>query len=220
MPTRWRSSPTATGRKGTSCWGGVPYSEMREEIPRILDELLDSAQRIKRIVNDLKDFARRDDSGRQQLTDLNTVVETALRLVDPTIRSSTRHFSVAYGEKLPRIVANSQRIEQVVVNLVLNACQALSDPQRRVTLSTRFDGKERAVLLTVADQGIGIAERHLPHLADPFFTTKRDTGGTGLGLSISAGIVKEHGGHLTFDSTPGAGTVVTLSLPVPADEEP
>jgi polar amino acid transport system substrate-binding protein len=181
--------------------------------------MLDSSQRIKRIVNDLKDFARRDDSGRQQLIDLNTVVETALRLVDPSIRSATRHFSVEYGKELPQIMGNSQRIEQVVVNLVLNACQALPDPERAVALATRFDSEQHTVSLTVADQGVGIDGQHLPYLADPFFTTKRETGGTGLGLSISAGIVKEHGGLLSFDSTPGAGTTVTLSLPVPADEE-
>jgi len=67
--------------------------------------------------------------------------------------------------------------------------------------------------LTLRDAGSGIAPEHLPHLTDPFFTTKRDQGGTGLGLSISAGIVREHGGTLQFASVPGAGTTVTLRLP-------
>lgn len=194
--------------------GGVAYSEMRSEIPRILDEMQDSAKRIKRIVNDLKDFARRDDAGKKELLDINVTVQTALRLVDPTIRSSTRHFSVSYAEALPKISGNSQRIEQVIVNLVLNACQSLPDLGKGVFLSTAFNQKHHSIIIQVRDEGVGIAEEHLQHLLDPFFTTKRDSGGTGLGLSVSAGIVKEHGGTLRFESEVGAGTTVTLTLPV------
>lgn len=194
--------------------GGVPYSEMREEIPRILDEMQDGAQRIKRIVNDLKDFARKD-MGQKSLIDLDTVAKTALRLVDPTIRSSTNHFQADFHGSLPRILGNGQRIEQVIVNLVLNACQALPDRERGVSLATSYRADEGVVLLQVRDQGVGVAEEHLPYLLDPFFTTKRDSGGTGLGLSVSAGIVEDHGGQLQFKSTPGADTTVTLAFPVP-----
>ena len=201
--------------RGDFMLGGVPYSEMRDEIPRILDEMQDSAQRIKRIVNDLKDFARRDDAAKKELIDLNEAVQRALRLVDPTIRSSTRRFSATYGAGLPQIMGNVQRIEQVIVNLVQNACQALPDPEREVSVSTSFDRENNLVITEVKDEGSGVAEEHLPYLMDPFFTTKRDSGGTGLGLSVSAGIVKEHGGTLAFDSAPGSGTTVTLSLPVP-----
>jgi len=198
--------------------GGVPYSEMRAEIPRILDEMQDSSKRIKRIVNDLKDFARRDDAGKKELIDINDTVQTALRLVDPTIRSSTRRFTVSYADSLPKILGNGQRIEQVIVNLVLNACQALPDMEKGVSLSTSFDKRKQSVVIQVTDEGIGIAEEHLQYLLDPFFTTKRDSGGTGLGLSVSAGIVKEHGGTLRFESAPDKGTTVTLSLPVPNKE--
>ena len=204
------------GEHGDFTLGGVPYSEMRDEIPRILEEMQDGAQRIKRIVNDLKDFARRDDAGEKELIDLDAVAKTALRLVDPTIRSATNRFEAVYAGSLPRVLGNGQRIEQVIVNLVLNACQALPDQDRGVSLATSFDKKRNMVLIQVRDQGVGIAEEHLPHLMDPFFTTKRDTGGTGLGLSVSAGIVKEHGGTLLFESVPGTGTTVTLALPVPA----
>ncbi|RNC68449.1 MAG: histidine kinase [Desulfuromonadales bacterium] len=194
--------------------GGVPYSEMREEIPRILQEMQDGAQRIKRIVNDLKDFARRDDAGEMELIDLNATVQTALRLIDPTIRSSTKRFAVSYAEELPQVMGNAQRIEQVIVNLVLNACQALQSVDKGVTVTTGLDRERNLVVIQVRDEGVGIAEEHLHQLMDPFFTTKRETGGTGLGLSVSAGIVKEHGGTLRFESTPDIGTTVTLSLPV------
>ncbi len=200
--------------EGDFILGGIPYSEMRAEIPRILEEMQDSAKRIKRIVNDLKDFARRDDVGNKEFIDINDAVRTALRLVDPTIRSATRRFSASYDEELPKIFANGQRIEQVIVNLVLNACQALPDMDKAVLLNTGFDHKQQQVVVTVRDEGVGIAEEHLQYLFDPFFTTKRDTGGTGLGLSVSAGIVKEHGGTLRFESTPETGTTAILSLPV------
>ena len=193
--------------------GGVPYSEMREEIPRILDEMQDGAQRIKRIVNELKDFARRDDTAQKQLIDVEDAARRALRLVDPTIRSTTRHFQALYAGNLPGVVGNGQRIEQVIVNLVLNACEALPDPDRKVSLATCYHEESDMVQVEVRDEGVGIAEEHLPYLADPFFTTRRETGGTGLGLSVSAGIVKDHGGTLVFASSPGEGTAVTLSLP-------
>ncbi|QWV98412.1 transporter substrate-binding domain-containing protein [Geomonas nitrogeniifigens] len=200
--------------QGDFMLGGVPYSEMRDEIPRILDEMQDGAQRIKRIVNDLKDFARKD-MGQKSLIDLDAVARTALRLVDPTIRSSTDHFQAVFHGSLPQISGNGQRIEQVIVNLVLNACQALPNRECGVFLGTSYDAERGQVLLQITDQGVGVAQEHLPYLLDPFFTTKRESGGTGLGLSVSAGIVKEHGGALQFQSNPGAGTTVTLSFPVP-----
>jgi signal transduction histidine kinase len=118
------------------------------------------------------------------------------------------------GQGLPGVRGNAQRIEQVIVNLVLNACQALPDPSRAIRASTRFDPDRSAVLFAVEDEGIGIPPENLPRLTDPFFTTKRDSGGTGLGLSVSASIVKEHGGTLEFRSEPGQGATVTLALPV------
>ncbi|GFO69624.1 histidine kinase [Geomonas limicola] len=193
--------------------GGVPYSEMREEIPRLLDGMQEGAQRIKRIVHDLKDFARRDDAGDKVASDLNQVVQTALRLVEPTIRKATAHFTTDFGVGLPRFQGSGQRIEQVVLNLVLNACQALSDREQGIAVSTRLSADTQRLELKVQDQGGGIAPEHLARLTDPFFTTKRESGGTGLGLSVSAGIVKDHGGTLVFDSAPGRGTTVTLSLP-------
>jgi polar amino acid transport system substrate-binding protein len=192
---------------------GIPYSEMKHEIPRMLDEMQEGAQRIKRIVNDLKDFARRDDAGDKGVLDLNDVVRTALRLVEPTIRRATDHCRTDFARDLPLVLGNAQRIEQVVVNLVLNACQALPDLEKGINVSTRYNRSTGNVILVVRDEGTGIAPEHLSRLTDPFFTTKRDSGGTGLGLSVSAGIVKEHGGELSFDSTPGSGTTVTLSLP-------
>jgi signal transduction histidine kinase len=193
--------------------GGLRYGILREEAPRMFDEMLDGARRIKRIVDDLKDFARKDDSDLHESVDLNAVVRAALRLVDNPIKKATHRFETNLAEGLPPCRGNVQRIEQVVVNLILNACQALPDPEKGINLTSSFDPASGELLLSVRDEGVGIPGKHLTHLTDPFFTTKRDLGGTGLGLSVSAGIVKDHRGRLEFRSEPGSGTVVTMALP-------
>jgi len=192
---------------------GIPYSRMREEVPHMLDEMLAGGRRIKHIVADLKDFARREDAPTLEPLDLNDVVRAAVRLVDNSIQKATRRFELDLAHDLPRVQGNAQRIEQVVVNLLLNACQSLPDPSRAIRARSRRDASRGEVVLEVADEGVGIPPEHIQRLADPFFTTKRETGGTGLGLSVSAGIVKEHGGRLEFTSEVGAGTTAVLALP-------
>ena len=194
--------------------GGLPYSRMRQEVPRLSDEVQESARRIRRIVDDLKDFSRRDDAAISTFFALNPVVEAALRLVDPTLRKATAHFHLELASDLPEICGSPQRIEQVVINLILNACQALTDRNDSITILTRLDKEAGRVVLEVRDSGSGILPEHLPHLTDPFFTTKREIGGTGLGLAISAGIIEKHGGVLAFSSTAGVGTIVTVHLPL------
>jgi len=196
-------------------FGGLSYSRMRDEIPAMLEEMGDGAKRIKRIVDDLKDFARQRDPDLSEMVDLNDVVETSIRLVDASIRKATCRFEVEYTRALPQIRGDAQRIEQVVINLILNACQALEDTSKAISLKTRQQAGW--VMLEVSDEGRGIDPDNLARLTDPFFTTKREDGGTGLGLSVSAGIVQEHGGSLDFDSNPGKGTRATLSLPIAAD---
>jgi signal transduction histidine kinase len=205
-------------QEGDFTLGGIAYSRMRRELPEILEEMHEGALRIKRIVNDLKDFARREEGTCKALIDVGDASRKAVRLVEPTIRKSTDHFSAQYEDDLPLVWGNSQRIEQVVINLVLNACQALPGRDRAIEITTRFDAAAGTVILCVRDEGTGIAPEHLVHLTDPFFTTKRESGGTGLGLSVSAGILKDHGGSLTFESTPGQGTIACLELPAAKEE--
>ena len=191
---------------------GLDYSRMRREVPQMLEDMSEGAARIKRIVEDLKDYARQDSVARMEPFDLNTVVQAAVRLMDTTIRKATHRFYAEYGAELPSARGNARRIEQVVVNLLINACQALPTPERGIWVATRFDAGCGTVRLTIRDEGIGIPPEFMNRLTDPFFTTKRESGGTGLGLSISAGIVQEHGGTLEFDSPPGCGTTATLTL--------
>lgn len=199
--------------------GGLKYSLLRSEAPRLFGEMQDSAQRIKRIVDDLKGFSRQGDADTSQLVELNQVIEATVRLAENSIKKATNHFFVNLADELPPFRGDGQRIEQVLVNLLLNACQALPGPEKSITIHSFFDSQTSRVGVEIRDQGIGIPTENLSRLTDPFFTTKRETGGTGLGLSVSAGIVKAHRGELKFHSAPGQGTKVTLLLPTHSPEE-
>jgi polar amino acid transport system substrate-binding protein len=194
--------------------GGMKYTEMRDSIPILFSGISDGAKRIKQIVEDLKDFVRRDASDMSQSVDMNAVLRSAISLLSNTIMKSTNHFSVVYGENLPVLKGNFQRFEQVMINLIQNACQALPDTRKGIFVSTSYDEKRPSIVVEVEDEGAGMPPEMLSHIADPFYTTKSDSGGLGLGLSISSRIVKEHGGVLTFASEPGKGTKAEIVLPI------
>lgn len=194
--------------------GGLNYSEMREHIPVLFSGILNGAKRIKEIVRELKDFARKSPPELMEEVDINAVVRSAIRLVENMIKKSTRKFTVEYGANLPKIKGNFQRLEQVVINLVHNACQALPDTNKGIFISTSYKPDTTSIEVKVRDEGIGMPESVLKHIFDPFFTTKRDLGGTGLGLSISANIINEHNGKLELFSKPGEGTTAVITLPV------
>lgn len=203
-------------RHGEFTLGNLRYSRLKEALPRMMSEALDASRRVKRIVEDLKDFGRQGDPDLRDGMSLNEVLQTSIRLVENLLRKSTSRLEVDCAEALPAVRGNSHRMEQVVVNLIMNACQALPDRERGLKLRTFTEGD--CVCLEVRDEGVGIPPEHLAHITDPFFTTKREMEGTGLGLAVSASIVKEHGGDLVFESTVGRGTVARVRLPVPGKE--
>ena len=129
--------------------------------------------------------------------------------------SNTTHFFVKnLDHNLPLLRGNFQRLEQVIVNLIINACQALPDTSKKIEVSTSINPKDGCVILTVQDEGCGISKDGQRQLFDPFYTTRRDNGGTGLGLSISKSIVEKHNGTIVCESELGKGTCITLKLPV------
>ncbi len=193
---------------------GMAYSKAHKKIGQLIGGISEGAKRIQKIVQSLKDFARQEREDIQQQVDINSVVESAIVIINNLIKKSTHNFSVQYGQDIPNIRGNFQQLEQVVINLITNSCQALPDQDRAITVVTEYDADAHRVRLRVTDEGPGISEENLKRILDPFFTTKRDAGGTGLGLSISYNIAKDHGGKLDFNSEPGKGTTVTLSLPV------
>lgn len=193
--------------------GGLPFVEGVEEIKQLLPSINDSARRIKRIVDDLRDFARQDQTVNGEQVDINLVVQASLRLVHNTIKRSTDFLEVDLCRQIPLIAGEKSRIEQVVINLLINACQALEDRSQKIVVRTLLGPTSDMIQVVVADEGCGISSENIEHIQDPFMTTKRETGGTGLGLSVSSKIVQEHGGTLDFKSVEGEGTQVTMSLP-------
>ncbi len=196
---------------------GLSYHRIRAEVPLMLQDMLDGTQHICRIVNDLRDFSRQEPLDLSDIVDFNQVVQTAIRLTENTIRSATHNFVVHLQEDLPNTKGSAQRLQQVVINLIVNACQALETIEQGIEISTSYSKMTKMICLVVKDKGRGIEPAHLSRLSDPFFTTKREQGGTGLGLSISSTIVEEHDGRLEFESSLGVGTIVTLYLPQTGD---
>lgn len=192
---------------------GLRYSEMRDRLSPLIDGMIDGADRICNIINALKDYARQEpDSNMHEKVDLNMTVKKALALLANMVRKSTSNLEVIHYPDELCTVGSKQKIEQVIVNLVQNACQALPGPDKGIRITV---GSENGMgMIKVEDEGVGIPEKNMPHLLDPFFTTKRDIGGTGLGLAISAGIVQEHAGSIQIESKEGQGTTVKIFLPI------
>ncbi len=193
--------------------GGMAYPQFRERMPKLLLFSLEGVERVKRIVGDLKDFSGQKPSDLRETVNLNLVVEKAIGLIASLIRKATDNFQVQYDENLPTLQGNSQRLGQVVINLVVNACQALTDPGQSLRIITGYLEESEEVFLKVQDTGKGMSAEVLERIKDPFFTTKRDSSGTGLGLSISDTIIRSHGGWLDFSSESQQGTTATVLLP-------
>lgn len=192
--------------------GAMPFEACRDWVPTLLTDIENGADRIKGIVTSLKDYARQDPPTMRDLVDVNQVVRSAVTLTRTRLDKATRRLEVSIHDDLAPVRGSFQRIEQVVVNLILNACDALPSPDRGIRIGTRA-GRNDGIEVFVEDEGTGMDARTLSRIRDPFFTTKRNSGGTGLGVSISDGIVHEHGGTLDFQSEEGKGTSVRVELP-------
>ena len=194
--------------------GGLPYSEMREVVPRLATGISDASARIKAIVENLKDFARQDIPNRQAPVQVNDVVRMAITILNHEILRATHRFEVAYGEDLPPVMGSAQRLEQVVINLLNNALQSLSSAQQGIRVSTRLVPETGEVEVCVEDEGVGMSPQVLERIKEPFFSTRLDSGGLGLGVSICRSIVQEYKGTLEFESEVGKGTRAVILLPV------
>jgi signal transduction histidine kinase len=194
--------------------GGLSIADAAENGSRLIDGIMRGSTRINSVVTGLKNFSRSDTSGLDGSFELGRVIHDARTILDHHIQSRTDSFSISCQEGLPAVPGSHQQIEQVVINLLVNALQALPDRSRGVRIEACFDPEARQVVLTVADEGIGMAADVCERIAEPFFTTRIDEGGTGLGLSISTSIIRDHKGSIIFQSEPGKGTVVTVRLPI------
>jgi len=186
--------------------GGV--GAILEDMPTLIEESLEGARRIKEIVQSLRMFAR-EDSGEPQLADLNTELESTLRMVWNELKykcTVERDFG-----PLPLLLCHPNQLAQVFTNLLVNAAQAI-EKQGVIRIRTRHEGSE--VVVRISDTGKGMAPETISKLFTPFFTTKPRGQGTGLGLSVSQSIIARHQGRIEVESTPGQGTTFQIHLPV------
>jgi signal transduction histidine kinase len=209
-------SRTKGGENGAK---SLDFDVQDHRIPQLLDDIENSAGRIQNIVSELKDFSRIAPPELKNDVDINLTVEKAVALIGNILRKSTDHFSVSLAPAPPTFKGNAQKVEQVVINLLVNAAQALENKEQEIAITTGFTPSRDRVTLAVKDTGIGMSEETLARLMDPFFTTRQSTGNTGLGLAISKRIMDDHGGGMVFTSSPGKGTCAVLTFPVAAGPE-
>ena len=186
-----------------------PGSEIAVDLRRIAEE----SERAARIVRNLLAFARRQSAARA-LQDVGDLVARVLALREYDCRMNGIELETRIDSTLPRVLGDGGQLQQALLNLVLNAEQAMrSAPRRHLTVGARSVESCGAVDVFVSDSGHGIAEENLRRIFDPFFTTRTVGEGTGLGLSICYGIVRDHGGQITVESRVGVGTTFSILLP-------
>ncbi len=200
-------------------WGELSEPDVRE-VRELLEESLDGADRVRRIVGDLRSFSRQGDD-RVQAVDLTSVIQRALNMAMNEIRHRAR--VLLSLETVPKVVGTESKLGQVVLNLLVNAAQSIETgavENNSITVRTLLD-KHGRPRLEIQDTGVGIPEEYLRRVFDPFFTTKPVGVGTGLGLSISHRIISEFGGEIGIESQHQFGTLVWIALEAaPAVTEP
>jgi PAS domain S-box-containing protein len=199
--------------QGDFALGGLAYSEARDTFPQLLSEITRNSERIRSIVQNLKHMARQGTGKLTEDVDIQQVLESTLMILHNQIQKYTDVCTLDVPDGLPRVKGNSQQLEQVFINVLLNALQALPERSHGIFISAGFNPDTDNLEIKVRDEGCGISERDLGRLTEPFFTTRTDAGGTGLGLSITRSIMEKHGGNLTFESEPGKGTTVSIRIP-------
>lgn len=194
--------------------GGMPVAKALEGVPRLLEGITKGAQRIEKIVGNLKHMARPDAGDLDHDVDLSEILPIAISLLQSQIHKYTAHCHLILPESLPKVRGNGQQLEQVFINLILNALQALPHRDAKVRVRASLEPEGEFVRVTIEDEGQGMTEEVRQRVTEPFFTTRVATGGTGLGLSICARIIQHHSGRMEIASQPGIGTQVSVWLPV------
>ena len=207
-------------KNGDFCIANIPYNIIREEIPMLFSGISDGAQRIQEIVQELKFFVRNDNIDINKSLDINHVIKKAILLTENLIKEKTNHFKVNYNPNIPVIKGDPQKIEQVIINLIENACQALGNKNKKIIISSFFKKTTGHVVVKIKDEGQGIHPEILNRIMEPFFTTKKRKGGTGLGLAVSSQIIELHNGKIEVLSTIDKGSTFKIFLPIQSEKNP
>ncbi|MES2150192.1 MAG: ATP-binding protein [Pseudomonadota bacterium] len=188
---------------------------LRADVPVLMSETREGIGRVRHIVQDLKDFSRVDANQEWVWTNLHAGIDSTLNIVSNEVKYKADVIK-EYGE-LPEIECLASQLNQVIMNLVVNAAQSIGEQRGKIVVRTGAGAD--TVWVEVADSGCGIAREHLSRIFDPFFTTKAVGKGTGLGLSLSYGIVQKHRGQIEVDSEIGKGSTFRITLPIRRAEQ-
>jgi two-component system NtrC family sensor kinase len=189
--------------------GEIDLAFLRANLVPLLDKTLAGLHRVRGIVTNLRDFARLDEAAFKEVN-LNEAVTSTLEILSHEVRTRELNVQTCFQE-LPPILGHPGKLNQVLLNLLVNAAQACGKGGR---IAVRTRAETDAVVVEVEDDGCGIPTENLPHLFEPFFTTKPVGQGTGLGLSVSYAIVRDHGGTIAVESTAGRGSTFRVRLPL------
>lgn len=194
----------------------VMEKDIPEDIKEDLEIIRKEAQRTAGIVKGLLAFARKQGTEKSSV-DINGIIQGVLQLRSYEQKVNNIEIVTRFDPDLPKVIGNSSQLQQVFMNIILNAEQAMLETHSRGTISITTKQKGDMVRASVIDDGPGISQDNMKKLFTPFFTTKEVGKGTGLGLSICHGIITEHGGKIHAESTPGEGTSFILELPTPPE---
>lgn len=194
----------------------IDLAYMRQDLPRILGSCQEGAARARQLVDELRRYSIAN-SPEVTPVDVKGNLHSTVRLVESNYRNKV-NFEL-HTEQCPPVMGVTGQIQQVLMNLLINACQAMGDQpgMGKITITTRAEGGN--VVIEIADSGPGIPADVLPRIFEPYFSTKSASDGTGLGLPISKRICEKHGGSLEVRSTIGEGTTFTITLPVEGSPE-
>jgi len=196
---------------GISSYAQMLLKQISEDDPKhtLLEKIRVQTLRASGIVNNLLNFSRTGDAQFREV-DINRVLEDTIQLLEPQLRNTSIELVRRYDENLPVAFGNVSKLQQVFMNLILNARDAMHGGGR-LTIETRVS--DTFAVIELSDTGVGIAPENIARIYDPFFTTKEVGQGTGLGLALSYGIIQEHSGRIFVDSRPGEGAHFTIKLP-------
>ena len=188
----------------------VDLDFLMDDVPVLMSESREGIERVRKIVQDLKDFSRVDAHQDWQWVNLHHGIDSTLNIVNNEVKYKA-DIVKEYGD-IPEVECLPSQINQVIMNIVVNGAHAIDGPRGRITIRTGT--AEGHVWIEIADNGSGIPKAIQSRIFDPFFTTKPIGSGTGLGLSLSYGIIKKHNGRISIQSEPGQGTMFRIELPI------
>ncbi len=192
----------------------LPYPDFREDIAKLLDNIEHGSGRITDFVSNLKDFSQVKDKVKEDWIDLNAVIGKVLSICRVQLKKSVKSLITKIPENPPRIWTDPNALEQILLNLLVNAAQAAEKDGSRVELSLEIrDSWRDHTIFEVSDNGSGMDEKTLQKIFDPFFTTKSGAGGTGLGLYVCHSLAESLGGRIEVESQPGKGSTFRIILP-------